>query len=339
MKAPGEVLKLATIYLRVYFLGMVAMMIYNFGSAILRATGDTKRPLYILIISGIINVLLNLLFVIVFQMDVAGVALATVISQFVSAGLILLLLIKADGAIKLDMKQLRIDRELIGDMAKIGLPAGFQGMLFSLSNVVIQSSVNLFGDTAIAGNSAAGSIEGFVYVAMNAFYQTAISFTGQNYGAGKFERIKKILYSCIAFVGITGLVFGNLVSIFSPFLVGIYSKSSEVIAIGSGRLAVIASTYALCGMMDVMVGMLRGLGYSIVPMFVSLIGACGLRIVWIATVFQIEEFHKIETIYYSYPVTWAITFAAHTICFVIVYKKLMKRVRDRYRTESDMMEQ
>lgn len=327
MDTPTKVEGLAALYLRIYFIGMPATMVYNFGSALLRAVGDTRRPLYYLLGAGIINVVLNLIFVIVFHMDVAGVALATVISQCVSAGLVVRCLMKETGAIKLYIKKLKVYKDKFFTILKIGLPAGFQGILFSLSNVVIQSSINGFEEIVVAGNSAAGNIEGFVYMAMNAFYQAAVSFTSQNMGAGKINRIKKILLSTEASVIVVGLIFGNLVVLFAEPLLGIYSSSEDVIAAGVVRLGIISAPYALCGMMDVMVGMLRGLGYSIMPMIVSLIGACGLRILWIMTVFKIPRFHQIETVYWSYPITWTVTFLAHVVCFVIAFNKIKKRYK------------
>ncbi len=325
MQTPPEVLSLAVVYLRVYFVGMTAMMVYNFGSSILRAVGDTKRPLYYLTIAGVANVALNLLFVIVFQWGVFGVGLATTISQVISAAFVLHCLMKEQGGIHLDLKKLGINKGKLLQIMQIGIPAGFQGMLFSLSNVVIQSSVNTFGATVVAGNSAAANIEGFVYAAMNAFYQAAISFMGQNVGAGKYNRVNKILFSAEACVIAIGLLLGNLVVWFAEPLIGIYTDSPDVIAAGTLRLMIICTLYCLCGMMDVMVGALRGLGYSIAPMIVSLLGACAFRLLWIATVFQMEQFHKIETVYISYPISWSLTFLAHVVTFIIVRNKLKKR--------------
>lgn len=322
MKSPDEILPLAAIYLKIYFIGMPASMAYNFGSAILRSVGDTKRPLYFLFVAGIVNVILNLIFVIVFHMDVAGVALATIISQYISAILVVRCLMKETGGIQLHLSKLRIYKDKLIPILQVGLPAGFQGVIFSLSNVVIQSSVNLFGNTVVSGNSAAQNIEGFIYMGMNAFYQAAISFTSQNIGAGKKERIKKIVLSAELLVFLTGLILGMSAMIFGEKLLYIYTNNPEVVAAGMKRLRVITTTYYLCGMMDVMVGILRGLGYSIIPMIVSLVGACGLRLVWIATVFQIPEYHKITTVYVAYPITWTITFLAHIITYLIVSKKL-----------------
>lgn len=316
---------LAVKYLRIYFLGTPALMVYNFGSAILRSVGDTKRPLYFLSTAGAINAVLNLIFVILFRMDVEGVALATVISQCVSAALTIICLIKEREEIHLELKKLRIKASVLGRIAKVGLPAGFQGMIFSLSNVVIQSSVNPFGDATVSGNSAASSIEGFIYMAMNTFYQAAISFTGQNVGAKKYYRVSKILLCAQLCVIVTGLVLGWGAFFAGRPLLSIYSHTPEVIDAGMNRMLVISTTYALCGMMDVMVGVLRGLGSSVLPMIVSLCGACGLRILWLATVFQMPEYHNTFTIYASYPISWAITFAAHVVCYIIIYKITKKK--------------
>ncbi len=325
MKTPQEVLALAVLYLRIYFIGMTATMIYNFGSAILRAVGDTRRPLYYLAVAGVVNVILNLVFVIEFQLDVAGVAIATVISQCISAALIVRCMMKEKGDIRLELGRLRIHRDKFVKMLKIGLPASFQGMLFSISNVIIQSAVNGFGATVVAGNSAAANIEGFVYVAMNAFYQASLSFTSQNIGAMKYERINRILYTAELCAITAGVVLGNAVTFFGKELLSLYSSSTAVIEAGMVRMGVICRLYALCGMMDTIVGSMRGMGYSIVPMFVSLIGACGLRLFFIFTLFQLEEYHSVTSLYLTYPVSWTLTFLAHVVCFVIIRKRLAKK--------------
>ena len=316
MQAPEEVIGLAVLYLRIYFLGMTSTMVYNFGSAILRAIGDTKRPLYFLLFAGVINVVLNLIFVIIFHMGVAGVAAATAISQTISAFLVVRCLIKEQGVIHLELSDLSIDRDKLIRIMQIGLPAGFQGVVFSLSNVVIQSAINSFGATVVAGNSAAASIEGFVYMAMNAFYQATISFTSQNYGAHKMDRINKILIAGQMYAILTGLILGNLAVLFGHQLLGIYSSSPDVIAAGMERLNYICRLYALCAVMDVFVGALRGIGYSVMPMIVSLLGACGLRLLWVATIFQIPQYHTEGILYASYPITWTITFTVHAICYI-----------------------
>lgn len=325
MKTPEELLGLAVVYLRIYFIGMTATMIYNFGSAILRAVGDTKRPLYYLFAAGIVNVVLNLFFVIVLKMDVAGVALATVVSQCISAFLVVRCMLKEPSGIRLEFGELHVDRDKFRRILQIGLPAGFQGIIFSLSNVVIQSSVNSFGPVIVAGNSAAANIEGFVYVSMNAFHQATISFTSQNVGAGQYKRIHKIVLTGQLCVAAVGLVLGNAAVLCGRPLLGVYSNSPAVLDAGMYRLDIISRTYALCGMMDVMVGALRGLGYSVMPMVVSLIGACGLRLVWLATMFQMEAFHTVTMVYLSYPISWLITFAAHVVCYLLIKKKLNKQ--------------
>ncbi len=321
MKSPAETLPLAGLYLKIYFLGMPASMVYNFGSAILRAVGDTRRPMYYLTAAGIINVILNLVFVISFKMDVAGVATATVISQIISAVLVVICLMHERGAMRLDLRLLRIDRDILVKIIRIGLPASFQGMLFSLSNVIIQSSVNEFGATVVAGNSAAQNLEGFVYVSMNAFYQACISFVSANVGARKFERINRILVRAEACVIITGMLLGGYAYFDAHRLISLYTNSDAVIAVGKIRMMYVSLPYFLCGMMDVMVGALRGLGYAVLPMIVSLVGACGLRLLWIFTLFQTPMFHETKYLYLTYPVSWTVTFLAHVLCYVIVKKK------------------
>ena len=285
MATPEDVIDQSTLYMRILFFGMPLNLILNFGAAILRAIGDTKRPLYYLTIAGVINLFLNIFLVTVFSLGVAGVAIATVISEGVSCGLILLCLKHETGAIRLYFNRIKINPSKCIDIMKIGLPAGLQGCIFSISNVLIQSSVNSFGSTVMAGNTAASNIEGFVYVSMNSLHQTCISFTSQNFGAGKFKRIKKVLINCLVIVAITGLVLGNSAYFFGKYLLSAYNNEAEVISYGLIRLSIISTMYFLCGLMDVMVGAMRGIGYSILPMIVSLVGACGLRIVWICTVF------------------------------------------------------
>lgn len=321
MKTPAEILNLATTYLKIYFLGMPAMMIYNFGSAILRAIGDTKRPLYFLAAAGVINIILNILLVVVFRLDVKGVGIATVISQTVSAILIIRCLAKSNGDIKLELKKLRFSRGKIGAILRIGLPAGLQGSIFSLSNVVIQSSVNLFGPVVVKGNSAAQNLEGFVYFSMNAFHHATLSFTSQNMGAKKYDRLGKILKNGLCLAILFGAGFGGTVILFGRNFLSIYTNDGAAISAGMTRLYIITGTYTLCGIMDVMVGAIRGIGYTVLPTIVSLIGACALRLVWLATVFRIPKFHTINTVYLSYPITWLVTIIAHVICYIIIRKK------------------
>ena len=320
MGSPEDVIGLAAVYLRIYFCGMPGNMLYNFGAAILRAQGDTKRPLYFLTAAGIINVILNLVFVILFHMDVAGVALATIISQYVSAILVLLTLMRDKGPLRVDLRALRLDMKVVRRILQVGLPAGFQGMVFSISNVVIQSSINSFGSTVVAGSAASSNIEGFVYAGMNAFYQTALTFTSQNYGACECKRVDRIMGLCLLYSGLIGLVLGNLAYLFGYPLGSIYAPGQEeVIAQAVDRLSICCTTYFLCGLMDTQVGVLRGIGYSVVPMIVSLVGSCALRLLWVATIFQLNR--TPEMLYLSYPVSWVITAATHFVFFLFIRKR------------------
>lgn len=318
MDVPDTVIGQSSLYLRIYFLGTTAMLIYNFGSAILRAIGDTKRPLFFLMISGVVNLTLNLISVVLLGMGVAGVAIATAVSQCVSAFLIILCLVRETNCVNLNLKKLKIYKDKLIQIIKIGLPAGFQGALFSLSNVVIQSSINSFGDIAMAGSGAAANLEGFVYVTMNSFHQGAISFVGQNIGARKYERINRIVYTALACVAVAGLVTGLIVATFGRPLLGLYTDSPAVVDAGLIRLKHVCAVYFLCGLMDVMVGVLRGMGYSVMPMIVSLVGVCGFRLLWIATIFQLPQYHSIETVYISYMVSWIATFVIHFCCYLVV---------------------
>lgn len=322
MGTPADVITHSVLYMRIYFLGMPAFMIYNFGAAILRAIGDTKRPLYFLTVAGIVNVIFNLFFVIVFRMGVAGVAIATVISQVISAVLILMCLLKMDGMCQLHKDKIKLHGDKVKEMLRIGIPAGLQGIVFSISNVLIQSSVNSFGSTVMAGNTAASNIEGFVYTAMNAIYQTSLSFTSQNLGAGNTARIKKILLTCLGIVTVIGLVLGQGAYLLGRPLLSIYSSDPAVVDFGMIRLSIVSATYFLCGLMDVCCGSIRGLGYSIMPMLVSLTGACAFRVLWIFTVFQVE--HTLFSLYISYPISWILTFVVHLLCFAYAYRKMMK---------------
>ncbi len=324
MDTPENVIEHSILYMRIYFLGMPVMLLFNFGSAILRAIGDTRRPLFYLIIAGIINVILNLWFVIGFHLGVAGVAMATVIAQCVSTTLIIRCLITSEGCFQLHLDRLSINWDKLGKIAAIGLPAGIQGSLFSISNVLIQSSVNSFGSVAMAGNTAGSNVEGFVYTAMNSVHQTAVSFTGQNLGGKKYGRINKILIECLLFVTAIGLLLGNGAVFFGEHILGFYSSDPQVIFYGMQRMSVICTLYFLCGVMDVFVGSIRGLGYAVMPMIVSLMGACLLRVVWIYTVFQWNR--TLHTLYVSYPVSWGLTACVHAICFLIVRKRVERKM-------------
>lgn len=320
MGTPEDVLDQSVLYMRIYFAGMPVLMLYNFGSAILRAVGDTRRPLYFLFAAGVVNVCLNLIFVVGLHMGVDGVGWATVISEHISAFLVVKSLMKAPGSMRLDLKKLKIHKKKLKQIVKVGLPAGMQGAIFSISNVLIQSSVNSFGSIAMAGNTASSNVEGFVYTAMNAVYQTNLSFTSQNLGGGKYARINRTLYICLGVVTGVGIALGAGAVLGGRSLLHIYSSDPEVIRYGMLRMTIICSTYFLCGIMDCMVGSLRGMGYSVVPMFVSLAGACGFRVIWVFTVFA--AYRSLDVLYISYPVSWAITATAHMLTF--------RKIRRRY---------
>lgn len=322
MQTPPEVIELAGEYLKIYYIGMPGFMVYNFGAALLRAIGDSKRPMYFLTISGVFNVICNLIFVIVFKMGVAGVAIATSISQYIAAALIVASLLKADGYMKLFIDKIRISKVKALGMMRIGLPAGFQGALFSISNILIQSGINSFGSVVMAGNTAAGNLEGFVYMGMNSIYQTSLSFTSQNMGAKQYDRVKKIFWTCVGVVIGVGLFLGVGAWLFGDKLLRLYTSEPEVIKYGVERLGVVSATYFLCGIMDTMVGGLRGMGYSITPMVVSLTAVCILRMIWIATIFQ--SIHTPVILYLSYPVSWIFAAIGHYINYLYAMKKLKK---------------
>lgn len=333
MATPADVIDQAETYLRIYFLGMPACMIYNFGAAILRAVGDSRRPLYILILSGLVNVVLNLLLVIGFHWDVAGVAIATTVSQVLSAVLVVAVLRMARDSYRLEWKKLGFDRQKLREILHQGIPAGIQGSLFSLSNLLIQSSINLFGSAAMSGSAAAGNLEGFVYIAMNALYHTCMAFFGQNVGAGKPERFPKIFRVCLLTVTAVGVGLSALVFLLRAPLLSLYTAAAtvettipaeQILYHGTVRLIFICLPYCLCGLMDTLVGALRGLGASWLPMLVTLIGACGLRIVWIFTVFQIR--HTLPVLYFSYPVSWLVTALVHYGCYRSLVKKVSIRL-------------
>lgn len=322
MGTPADVLPLATVYMRIYFAGVTFTMLYNFCASILRAAGDTKSPLVYLTFSGIINVVLNLVFVILLHMNVAGVALATTVSQAISAFLVMRTLMRRTDACKLYLKQMRFHKIQLMKMLRIGLPAGMQSSLFSISNVIIQSSINSFGGILMSGNAAAYNIEGFIYASLNAFHQTSVNFIGQNAGARQYKRVYKTLWICLLSVTAFGLAIGYAGYHFGPQLLSLYiTDSQEAVAYGLMRLSIVCIPYFICGMMDVTTGALRGLGASLTPMLISVLGVCGLRIGWVYTIFQIPQYHSPQSLYYSYPISWAITFVIQFIAFLIVYRK------------------
>ena len=322
MGTEPAVLDEAVPYMRAYFVGAPANMVYNYCAAMLRSTGDTTHPLVFLSIAGAVNVCLNLVMVIVFGLGVLGVGIATAAAQWISCVLILRHMIRLDDHCHLDLRELKIDPVKLKKIVAIGIPAGLQGMVFSISNVLIQSSVNSFGAVTVAGNTAAANIEGFVYISMNALYQTSISFTSQNLGAKNYHRIDQTLVRCMCIVTLIGLVLGNGAHLLGNHLLHIYSDDLEVISFGMQRLSVISVTYCLCGMMDVLAGTIRGMGYSMLPMIVSLIGACVFRIIWIFTVFRVQ--HTLFILYASYPISWILTILAHFVCYLIVRKKVFR---------------
>lgn len=325
MDTPENILPLSALYMKIYFAGIIFMMIYNFCSSILRAAGDTKSPLIFLTIAGVINVALNVIFVTIFDLNVAGVALATTISQGVSATLVLITLIKRTDSCKLYLSQMRFYKDEFVQLIKIGLPAGIQGSLFSISNVIIQSSINSFGDIAVAGNAAALNIEGFVYVTLNAFHQTTLNFTGQNIGANQYKRAKKVLIMCLCCVIAIGLTISTIMYLLGPQLLSIYiTDSPKAIEYGLIRMTCLFIPFSLLGLMDVSTGGLRGMGVSLVPMIISVLGVCGIRIGWIYTIFQIPQFHTLEWLYHSYTVSWGVTFIAQTVAYFIIYNKKKK---------------
>ena len=320
MDTPDNVLNLSTLYMRIYFMGMPFFMLYNYGAAILRAVGDTKRPLLFLIISGATNVLLNLLLVIQFHLGVAGVAIATVISQCISCILVLRCLYISDGSYQLRFNKLGMKTRYVKQIFQIGIPAGIQSTIINFSNVLLQSSVNSFGSVAMAGYTAANNILGFLYVSVNSITQACMSFTSQNYGVRKFKRMDKVLLECLGLTVIVALVLGGGSYLFGAELMHIYTKSTKVIECGVDIMLYTTVTYFLCGIMDLLPGALRGMGHSTVPMILSVIGTVGTRIVWIYVIFPCHR--SLDFLFISYPVSWLLTIVMQVICFYFVRKKV-----------------
>ena len=322
MGTTSDVIHLSTQYLKIYFLGLPFMMIYNFGASILRATGDTRRPFIYLASSGLFNVLFNILFVVGFKMDVPGVALGTIISQMIACIFILIHLFKSNGFFHFKLSEIKLYAREAYEIARIGLPAGLQGVIFSLSNVLIQSSVNSLGTDVVGGNGAAGSLEGFVYISMNAIAQSCVAFVSANYGAKKKENIKSIVKYSIGLVLLMNLFIGSIILTFQHQLLNLYVHTDAAFEAGRQKLIILTTTYFLCGFMDVFANSLRGIGYSVLPMIVSLIGVCGIRVLWVFTVFPTEAFNNIQGLAISYPISWIITSSVHLICFIIMFKKI-----------------
>ncbi len=323
MACPADVIDQATLYVRIFFVGLPAVMVYNFGASVLRAVGDTRRPLYFLMISGVLNVGLNLLFVIVFRMGVAGLAWATVISEILSAILVVNCLMHTAGSVRFFPRKMTIHWDKLRDMARIGLPAGLQSAIFAISNVLIQSTVNSFGSYAMAGSSAAGNLENFIYIAVNSFSQCTVTFISQNVGAQKYERISKINNYSSLLVILSGLVAGAAVFFLREPLLRLYNDDPQVIAFGSERLLMIATTYFLCGTMEVYSGSLRGMGKSLAPALITLFGACVFRIVWLQTVFP--YFNTLGSIFASYPASWLLTTLIEMVFYLVVKKRLLAK--------------
>lgn len=322
MGTPDNVINLSTLYMKIYFLGMPFFMLYNYGAAILRAVGDTKRPLLFLIVAGVINACLNLLLVIAFHLGVAGVAIATVTAQFVSCVLVLRCLYKSDSSYQLRFSKLMIKKVYLGQIFQVGIPAGIQSTVINFSNVLLQSSVNSFGSVAMAGYTAANNIFGFLYASINAVTQACMSFTSQNYGVRKFKRMDKVLANCAILSIIVSVVIGGGSYLLGHQILGIYTKQEDVIQCGMEILSISTIPYFLCGLMDMIPGSMRGVGYSAVPMLLSIIGTVGTRLVWIYGVFP--EHRSLYVLFMSYPVSWGLTIVMQAICLVFVRRKIRK---------------
>ena len=325
MGTPDDVIGLSALYMRIYFCGMPFFMMYNYGAAILRAVGDTKRPLIFLIVSGVINAILNLFLVIGFHLDVAGVGIATVISQLVSCILVLRCLHHTESSYQLHLAKLRIRSVYLKQIFEVGVPAGIQSTVINISNAMLQSSVNSFGSIAMAGYTAANNIFGFLYVTVNAVTQACMSFTSQNYGVGKWKRMDRVLIDCLILSFVAMMILGNSAYFFGPKLLTIYTSNSKVIQCGMEILLYTTVTYFLCGFMDLFPGALRGMGRSGVPMILSIIGTVGTRIVWIFWIFP--NHRSLDILFISYPASWIITIVLQVICYYFVRKQLYAKMR------------
>lgn len=322
LDTPKEIIGLSEVYMKIYFSGSIFSLLYNFGAAILRAAGDTRGPLRYLTVSGILNVVLNVIFVALFDMNVAGVALATVISQGLSAVLVVHSLIKRDDFCKLYFSKMHIYAKQLKRIISIGLPAGIQSCMFSFSNVIIQSSINSFGAAATSGSAASSTVENLTYIIVNSFHQTALNFTGQNMGARQHDRVIKVMRTGLACSFGIGSICGILNIIFAKQLLGIFiTDSPEAMQIALMRITTISLLYGFCGIMEVMSGTIRGLGSSVVPMIISIFGICGLRLFWVFVIFSVEQFHNLQSLYISYPISWFLTSSAQIIAFSVIWKR------------------
>jgi len=325
MSVPKEVLPLATLYMQIYFAGMIPSLVYNFASAILRSIGDTKRPMYFLILAGVINVILNLVLVIAFGLDVAGVAIATVASQTVSAVLTIICLIKEKSDVRLCLDKLKITKKRLVQIIKIGLPAGLQSTMFSIANVIVQSSLNTFGPVIMSGSGAAGSIESLLFTALDAVYQAVVSFTGQNFGKRNYKRILRAQLWGQAIVYTFGLVLCLLAVVFAEELLSIYADRPDEIQAGVDRMNMIAMSVFIYASSNIAVATVRGMGYSLTPMIASLITVCGARILWIYTIFQIDKFHNITGLYAAFPFSYILSLLVQVPCMIIIFRRTVKR--------------
>ena len=323
MGTPDDVIGQSALYMRIYFMGMPFFMLYNYGAAILRAIGDTKRPLIFLIISGIANAALNMILVILFHMGVAGVAIGTIISQLISCVLVLTCLYRSEGSYQLRFSKLKINGAYIEQIFQVGVPAGIQSTVINLSNALLQSSVNSFGSIAMAGYTAANNMLGFLYMSVNSITQACMSFTSQNYGVGKLKRMDKVLRDCVVLSISIAAVLGGLAYCFGPQILTVYTSDPKVINCGMEILAYTSITYFLCGIMDLFPGALRGMGYSAVPMVLSVIGTVGTRIVWVFGIFP--NHRSLSVLFVSYPVSWILTIVLQVVCFYFVRKRVHQK--------------
>ena len=323
MDTPDDVIDQATLYMRIYFAGMPFFMLYNYGAAILRAVGDTKRPLIYLIISGVLNAILNVFLVVVFHLDVAGVGIATVVSQMVSCILVLRCLYKSEGCYQLRFSKLTIKTRYLGQIFAVGVPAGIQSTVINFSNVLLQSSVNSFGSVAMAGYTAANNVLSFLYVSVNSVTQACMSFTSQNYGVHKFKRMDRVLVDCLILSVGVALALGSVSYFFGPEILQVYTEEPDVIASGMEILTYTTLTYFLCGIMDLFPGALRGMGHSGVPMILSILGTVGTRIVWIFYIFPSHR--SLGVLFWSYPISWILTIVMQVICFYFVRRKVHRK--------------
>lgn len=328
MDTPEDVIGQAALYMRIYFIGMPFFMLYNYGAAVLRAVGDTKRPLMFLIVSGCINAVLNLILVIGFSLSVVGVAVATVISQMISCILVLRCLYKSEGSYQLRFSKLKINKKYMIQIFQVGVPAGIQSTVINFSNVLLQSSVNSFGSVAMAGYTAANNILGFLYQSINSVTQACMSFTSQNYGVGKYKRMDRVLADCMILTVAVSLIFGCSAYFFGNYILRIYTSDAEVIKCGLEILSITTVPYFLCGIMDLFPGALRGMGYSAVPMILSVIGTVGMRVLWIYAVFPLNR--SLYVLFISYPASWGITIVMQVICYIFVRKKVHGKIKNIY---------